>query len=73
MTMNDWCEFLGRYIEMQDMDLLSSAGSISHEQAVEKATAEYEKYLKAQDEMWLNDFDKLLIEADWIKKKGTDN
>lgn len=69
MTMNDWCEFLGRYIKMQDLDYLPDSGSVSHDQAVEKATAEYEKYLKTQNEKWLNDFDKLLLEAENIKKE----
>lgn len=67
MTMNDWSDFLGRYIEMQDMSLLQNAGSVSHEQAVEKAHTEYDKYLKIQNEKWLNDFDRLLLEAKEIK------
>lgn len=44
MTMKDWAEHLDRILTMSGEQLLHGAGTISHEQAVEKATIEYKKY-----------------------------
>ncbi len=44
MTMNDWAEHLNRILIMSGENLLQSSGTISHDEAVEKATTEYKKY-----------------------------
>ena len=44
MTMNDWAEHLDKILTMSGEQLLIGAGSISHIQAVNKATEEYKKY-----------------------------
>jgi len=44
MTMNDWAEHLDKILTMSGEKLLQGVGSVSHEIAVEKATAEYKKY-----------------------------
>ncbi len=44
MTMKDWAEHLDRILTMSGEQLLQGNGSISHKQAVEKATDEYKKY-----------------------------
>ncbi len=44
MTMQDWAEHLDRILASTGEQLLVGAGSISHTQAVDKATAEYKKY-----------------------------
>jgi len=44
MTMKDWAEHLDRILTMSGEQLLQGAGSISHEQAIEKAKDEYKKY-----------------------------
>jgi len=44
MTMKDWTEHLDRILTMSGEQLLIGAGSISHTQAVNKATEEYKKY-----------------------------
>lgn len=44
MTMHDWAEHLDRILTMSGEKLLIGAGSISHNQAINKATAEYKKY-----------------------------
>ncbi|MBQ2742424.1 MAG: virulence RhuM family protein [Oscillospiraceae bacterium] len=44
MTMHDWAEHLDRILTMSGEKLLIGAGSISHNQAISKATAEYKKY-----------------------------
>ena len=65
MTMADWRDVLGRYLELNDRGLLPDAGSITHEQAEEKALTEYEKFRVIQDREILSDFDhqlKMLFE-----------
>lgn len=44
MTMNDWAEHLDKILTMSGEQLLIGAGSVSHTQAVNKATEEYKKY-----------------------------
>ena len=44
MTMKNWSEHLDRILTMSGESLLLGPGSISHEQAVDKATTEYKKY-----------------------------
>jgi hypothetical protein len=44
MTMKDWAEHLDRILTMSGEKLLQGAGKISHTQAIEKATSEYNKY-----------------------------
>lgn len=44
MTMQDWAAHLDRMLTMSGEQLLLDAGSISHEQAMQKATEEYKKY-----------------------------
>lgn len=44
MTMRDWTEHLDRILTMSGEQLLQGNGSISHKQAVDKATIEYRKY-----------------------------
>lgn len=44
MTMKDWAEHLDRILTISGEQLLQGNGSVSHKQAVEKATTEYKKY-----------------------------
>lgn len=44
MTMKDWAMHLDRILTMSGEKLLQTAGSISHDKAMEKATNEYKKY-----------------------------
>ena len=44
MTMADWAAHLDRILTMGGEQLLQGAGSISHEQAIDKARDEYKKY-----------------------------
>lgn len=50
MYMNDWIMKLDDFLKLSGRDLLSHAGKISHESALEKALLEYEKYRST----WLN-------------------
>lgn len=44
MTMQNWAEHLDRILTMSGEQLLIENGSVSHKQAVDKATGEYRKY-----------------------------
>lgn len=47
--MRDWLTHLDRLIAAMDAPVLTSAGSVSHKQAVAKAESEYEKYRQRPD------------------------
>lgn len=44
MTMADWAAHLDRILTMSGEKLLAGAGTVSHEQAMDKAKSEYKKY-----------------------------
>lgn len=44
MYMKDWIERLDDFVRMTGNSILQNAGTVSHTQALKKATAEYEKY-----------------------------
>ena len=44
MTMSDWAAHLDRILTMSGEQLLQGNGSVTHKQAVDKATSEYRKY-----------------------------
>lgn len=46
LYMKDWIAKLDEFIKISERDILSHAGKISHEEAMEKARIEYEKYRK---------------------------
>lgn len=71
MTMKDWAEHLDRILTMSGEKLLQTAGSISHDQAIEKATTEYKKYqAKTLSEAEKNYLESLkMIEQKTKKKK----
>jgi len=48
MYMKDWLETIDDYLKLTRMDILTTAGRISHKQAMEKAHAEYEKFNEAR-------------------------
>ncbi len=49
MAMRDWIAKLDDFLRLSDRDLLTDAGSVSHEEALAKAQAEYEKFLALED------------------------
>jgi hypothetical protein len=70
MTMKDWAEHLDRILTMSGEKLLSGAGSVSHEQAVNKATTEYKKYQqKTLSEVEKNYLETLKMLEDKTKNK----
>ncbi len=58
MLMKDWLLQVKKFLNYTDQQILTNAGKISHEMAVAKAHAEYEKYRIIQDRDFQSDFDK---------------
>lgn len=48
MYMADWVAKLDDFLRISDRDILTHAGKMSHENALEAAYAEYEKYRQKQ-------------------------
>ncbi len=46
MTMQDWIHELDSFLKMTYNDILHTKGTVSHEEALKKAHAEYDKYMK---------------------------
>lgn len=61
MYMKDWIERLDDFVKMTGNDILTHAGKVSHNKAVEKAKVEFEKFKQQQ----LNETSK--AETDFIK------
>ena len=67
MYMNDWKNEVENALKVFHYEVLEGKGNISHKQAIQKATTEYEKYRVIQDKNYVSDFDKLLNETKQIK------
>ena len=46
------------FLKISEKELLINAGKISHQEAIEKARIEYEKYRKEEDRKYISDFDR---------------
>lgn len=68
MYMNDWKNEVENALKVFHYDILEGNGKISHKQAVQKATSEYEKYKFIQDKNYISDFDKLVKETEQLEK-----
>ena len=62
MTMEDWSRRLDLFLMADDRELLADAGKITAEIAKAKAESEFEKYRIVQDQLYLSDFDKYILE-----------
>jgi len=58
MNMKDWLQRTNKFLESNDLNILQNAGSISHEQAIEKAHLEYEQFRIEQDKRYISDLDR---------------
>ncbi len=58
MYMKNWIEKLNAFLKFSEYEILTNAGSISHEVALALASKEYEKYRVIQDKKYVSDFDK---------------
>ena len=57
MTMQDWINQVKRFMTFNEQEVLEHAGKISHDMAVAKAHAEYDKFRVRQDRDYLSNFD----------------
>ena len=57
-TMTEWKEQLERFLKLYDYEVLEGAGTVTAEEAKEKAYGEYDKFRLIQDREYLSDFDK---------------
>ena len=58
MKMVEWTEILDSFLKINRYDILTNAGKISHQKALEKSANEFEKFRINQDKNYLSDFDK---------------
>jgi len=70
MKMEDWINKLDDFLRISEKELLNNAGSIRHQQALNKALTEYEKYRKAEDEKYISDFDREMKNLEKTIKRG---
>lgn len=61
MTMEDWAIRLDKFLDADDREILKDSGKITKKIADEKAITEFEKYRVVQDRLFMNDFDRLLL------------
>ena len=68
MYMEDWVERLDAFLQFNEEEILQGNGKVTHAMAVKLAESEYEKYKVKQDQEYLSDFDRLLLESERNEK-----
>ena len=58
MKMQDWIEFLHKFLELSNYPILEDKGKVTALEAKLKAEQEYEDYREIQDKNYISDFDK---------------
>jgi hypothetical protein len=58
MSMQDWVDQTDQFLKNNRRQVLEGKGQISHEQAIEKATKEYESFRVRQDQEYISEFDR---------------
>ncbi|MCQ2379866.1 MAG: virulence RhuM family protein [Victivallaceae bacterium] len=72
MHMTDWAAKLDAFITLNGRNILTDAGKISHELAVEKAETEYDLFNRARiadKSKQPNDFDKFVAQVPTVRKR----
>jgi hypothetical protein len=69
MYMKDWIEKLHGFLSLNDREILTHAGKISHQLAVEMAENEYEKYNQQEINVFESDFDKEIKKIQAVNPK----
>jgi len=62
MTMQQWIKKLDDILSVGNRPLLNNTGTVSHKQAVEKATQEFEEYRRKEMLQYESDFDRAIKE-----------
>ncbi|MDY6388229.1 MAG: RhuM family protein [Fibrobacter sp.] len=73
MTMEDWALRLNKFLDFNEVEILTDKGRVSAEIAKAFAESEFEKYRIVQDKLFKSDFDKFLSEAKAIEETHADN
>ncbi len=68
MTMEDWATRLDKFLEFDEREILTNAGTISAKIAKDHAQNQFEKYRPTQDRMFESDFDKEVKEIEQASK-----
>ncbi len=68
--MKGWSEKLNAFLKFSEYEILTNAGSISHEVALALAHKEYEIFKKDRDKNYISDFDR---EIKRIQEKQEDD
>lgn len=68
MSMKDWAAKLDGFLSLNDREILTHAGKISHDLAKKHAELEYEKFKVIQDRTLESDFDRL-VKIGFAKEK----
>jgi len=58
MEMKDWIQWMNRFLQFSDQQILETTGKITQEMAQLKAEEEYLKFSKIQDRDYISEFDK---------------
>lgn len=69
MYMTTWVQKLDAFLQFNEQAVLQNAGKISHDLAIEKADAEFQKFRVIQDQKFESDFEKNVVQKLINKKK----
>lgn len=72
MRMAEWIEKLDRFLQISEKELLHNAGTVSADEAADKAREEFEKYRKIREMNYVSDFDRTVKKLEAQRKKLTD-
>ena len=72
MSMEDWAKRLDGFLEFNGNELLIGSGKVSAEQAKLHAETEFEKYRIVQDRLFMSDYDKYLLELEYLVEHSDD-
>ena len=73
MTMEDWTVRLNKFLDFNEVEILTDKGRVSAEIAKTFAESEFEKYRIVQDKLFKSDFDKFLKETKEIEDAHVGN
>jgi hypothetical protein len=71
MKMQDWIHKLDEFLKISEKEILKTAGKVRHEDAMEKAEQEFEKYAAKRNGTYISDFDREVKKMAEIGKKRT--
>ncbi len=64
MTMEDWANRIDIYLKADDLEVLQHAGTITAEIAKHHAESQFEQYRLIQDNLFVSDFDRYLLQLE---------